>query len=277
MQDLYHYNHVRTNMTVLREKKAIRESLINIALGQLGQYNYNTNVVGAGSGSTGAIGTTATANAAAAMGATVDAGAALPEDATGPTGTGTSTVIARNGVVSAGSPRVTETSKSTAAMVEKTNVITDLNTGITSQANKKDKTQATISLPEPKASLAKELYKTPTHQQRCLAAQLQKLLLQDSPDLTKLNGAGKKPVVGIINIPKSSTTRVLQSFVIGTNPIVGSYPITSKILSIAGYGSYANPTQAKVIPMKAFHKTSIWVPHQDDFEQNITNTHSFSL
>ena len=40
MYDLRHYNHLRTNMAVLMENRAIWESLICIALGQLGQYNY---------------------------------------------------------------------------------------------------------------------------------------------------------------------------------------------------------------------------------------------
>ena len=46
-----------------------------------------------------------------------------------------------------------------------------------------------------------KLDKTPTHEQ-FPAAQLHAFLLQDSPDLTQLNDAEKKPVVGIINIPK---------------------------------------------------------------------------
>ena len=40
MYDLRHYNHVRANESVLRENGVIWESLIYIALGQLGQYNY---------------------------------------------------------------------------------------------------------------------------------------------------------------------------------------------------------------------------------------------
>ena len=42
MYDLRHYNHVRTNMAVLRANRAIWDSLIYIALGQLCHYNYNT-------------------------------------------------------------------------------------------------------------------------------------------------------------------------------------------------------------------------------------------
>ena len=49
MYDLRHYNNVRTNKNVLRANRAIWESLINIALGQLCQYNYRWSVGGLGS------------------------------------------------------------------------------------------------------------------------------------------------------------------------------------------------------------------------------------
>ena len=81
--------------------------------------------------------------------------------------------------------------------------------------------------------------------------------------------------MGIINIPKSSTIRVLHSFGVGTNPIGGSSPISGKILSIVGDGFSANPPQAMVLPREVFQKTSIRVPDQDAFEHKLNNTQSF--
>ena len=125
--------------------------------------------------------------------------------------------------------------------------------------------------------MAKELDKTPTHDHFRIAAHLQAFLLHDSPDLTQINDAENKPVVGIINIPKSSTIQVLHSFGVGINPIGGSSPIAGKILSLVGDGSSANPPQAIVFPREVFHKTSIRVPDQDYFEHKINNTQSFPL
>ena len=155
------------------------------------------------------------------MGATAGAGAALPEDAKGApgaAGAGTASAVVITGAGSAGAPRTTSTSTSMAAMVWKTNAVTFRTTGTASQEDRDEK-QASIILPSPKANLSKELYNNPTDEQRGLAAQFHDFFLQDSPDLTHLNDAGKRPVVGIINIPKSITIRVLHSFGVGTNPI----------------------------------------------------------
>ena len=110
------------------------------------------------------------------------------------------------------------------AMVGTTTSRTARTTGTAIQEEDPDETQASISLPAPKANLAKDLNKTPLYEQRRLAAQLHAFLLQESPDLTQLNDAENKPVMGITNIPKSSTIRVLHSFGVGANPIGGSSP-----------------------------------------------------
>ena len=128
-----------------------------------------------------------------------------------------------------------------------TNTGTACTTGIESQGDP-DKTHAIISLPAPKANLAKEFKKTPTHKQRRLADHIHAFLLQDSPDQTQINDAENKAVVGIINIPKSSTIWVLHSFVVGTNPIGGSSPISGNILSLVGDVSSAKPPQDMVLP-----------------------------
>ena len=91
------------------------------------------------------------------------------------------------------------------------------------------------------------LNKNPTHEQSRLSSQLHAFLPQDSPDLTQLNDAENKPVVGIINIPKSSTIRVLHSFGVGTNPIGGSSSIAGNILYLVGNGFSANPSQGIVL------------------------------
>ena len=221
------------------------------ASGTAGATGRATGVAGSGSGCTGAASAKAAANAAAAMGATADSGAALPADATGSAGaagTGTYTVFTSTGAGSKGAPRATYKSTSTAAMVRTTNTGTARTTGTASQENP-DKIQASISLPSPKANLAKDINKTPTHDQFCLVAQLCAFLIHDSPDLTQLNDAEKNPVVGIINIPKSSTIRVLHSFGVGTNPIGGYSPIAGKILSLLVDDSSANPPQDMVPPM----------------------------
>ena len=83
--------------------------------------------------------------------------------------------------------------------------------------------------------------------------------------------------MGIINIPKSSTIRVLHSFGVGTNPIGGSSPIAGKILSLLGDGCSVNPPQATVLQREVFHNTSNRVPDQDAFEHNINNIQSFPL
>ena len=162
-------------------------------------------------------------------------------------------------------------------MVGTTNTRTALTLGTASQDNKTDETQESISLPAPNSNLAKELHNTPTHNQLRLASQIHAFLLQDSPDLTQLDDAENKPIVEIINIPKSSTIRVLHSFGVGTNPIGGSSPISGKIISLVVDGSYANPPQAMVLLSEVFHKTSIWVPDQDAFEHKLKNTKAFPL
>ena len=73
-------------------------------------------------------------------------------------------------------------------MVGTTNAGTALTTGTATQEDP-DETQASISLPAPKANLSKDLYKTPNHKQRRLEAQIHAFLLQDSPNLTQLNYA----------------------------------------------------------------------------------------
>ena len=229
-----------------------------------------TGIVGAGAGSTGAAGATAIENDA------TDDGAALPAYTTGTSGTGTAIFVASTGAGSAGAPGSTGTSTATAVMVGTTKAGTARTTGIAIQEDI-DKTQVRISLPAPKANLAKELYNTPTHKQRCLPAQIHAFLLQESPNLTQLNDDEKQPVMGIINIPKSSTIRVLHSFGVRTNPIVGSPPIAGKILSLVGDVSSSNPPQSMLLPREVFHKTSIRVTNQDSFEQNFNNTQSFPL
>ena len=111
---------------------------------------------------TGVAATTATANSAAAMGAAADAIATLPEYSFRSARAGTSTVVAitRSGIT--GAPISTGRSTATAAMVVTTTAGTALTKGTTSQADKKDKTQEIISLPSPKANLAKDLHKNPT-------------------------------------------------------------------------------------------------------------------
>ena len=180
-----------------------------------------TGVAGARAGSTGAVGATATANAAAAMGATSDAGTALSADAASAACTGTATVFASNGACSVGALGATCTLTSTAAMFGMSNAVTACVPGTESQEYP-DKTQASTSLPAPKANLTKDLYKTPTHEQCQLTAQIHAFLFHDPPDLTHLNDSENKPDVGIINTPKSSTIQVLHSFGVGTNPIGGS-------------------------------------------------------
>ena len=121
-------------------------------------------------------------------------------------------------------------------MVWTTNAGTARTTGTASQEDP-DETQASISLPAPKANLSKELCKTPTHEQRRQAAQLHAFLFQDSPYTNQLNDAENNPLVGIINIPKSSTARFLHYFGVGTNPIGGSPHFTGNTLYLVGDGS----------------------------------------
>ena len=217
--------------------------------GDTGPTSGATDVLDAGAGVSG--GATATVNATDAMGATADGDTALTANADGTTGVGNA------GAGGAGIDGATGTSTAPTAMVATTTAGTALTTGTTIHTDKTDRTQAAINLPLPTANLAKELDKTPIHEQRRLAAQLHAFLLQDSPDLTQLNDAENKPVEGIINIRKSSTIRVLHSFGVGTNPIGGSSTIAGKIISLAGDGSSANPPQAMVFPKEVFHKTSI--------------------
>ena len=173
-----------------------------------------TGVMGAGAGSTGA------------SGATANTGPALPEDATGATGapgSGTTTVVASTGEGIEDAPGATGTSTATVAMVGTTTAGTARTTG-KSRQEYPDETQEIISLPALKANLYKELYKTPTYEQRRLAAQSHALLLQDSPVIIQLNDAENNLFVGIINIPKSSTIRVLHSFEVRTNPFRRIFP-----------------------------------------------------
>ena len=220
---------------------------------------------GATGSTTGVAGAGAGRKAAAGAGATANDGA------------DTATVVASTGSGSSGDPGATETSTSMAAIVRTTNTGTACTTGTASQEEDTDETQASISLHAPKANLAKEINKTPLYKKCRLAAQLHTFLLQDSPNLTQINDAENKPAVGIINIPISSTIRVLHSFVVGTNPIGGSYPISGNILSLVGNGSYDSPPQAMVLPREVFHKTSIWIPDQDYFEHKLNNTQAFPL
>ena len=90
-------------------------------------------------------------------------------------------------------------------MVSTTAAGVALTTGSASHEDKTNKTQATIILNLPTAKLDKELQTTPIKDQIRLVAQLHTFLLQDSTNLTQINGAENKPVMGIINIPKSST------------------------------------------------------------------------
>ena len=162
-----------------------------------------TGVAGAGAGRTGAASAAATSNTAAVMGATANVGAALPEYATGAAcaaSAGTATVVASTRSGRTGNPRSTGTSTDMAAMFRMTNSGTARTTGTASQEDL-DKTRLSISLPARKANLAKCLEKTPTYNQCRLAAQIHAFLLQDSLNLTRLNDAGNKPVMGIINIP----------------------------------------------------------------------------
>ena len=197
----------------------------------------------------GATGATATANAVV-MGTTANVRAALPVDATDAAvadGTGTSTVVVSNGAGSVGEPRATGTSTSTAAIVGTTNSGTACTTGKASQEYPEEN-QASISLTTPKANLAKDIDKNPTQNQRRILAHLHIFLLQDSTDLTQLNDAKNMPFTGIINIPKSSTIRVVHSFGVETNPIGGSFPIAGKILSLVVDGSSYNPPHSMVFP-----------------------------
>ena len=217
-----------------------------------------TGITVAGSGRKTNAATTGTVNAAAAIFATADAGTAFPADATGAAGaasTVTDTVVASTRVGISGSPGAIGTSTDTATIVRTTNTGTARTTVTASEEGYPDKTQASISLPAPKANLAKDLDKTPLYKQRRLVALLHAFLLQYSLDLTKLNDAENKPVVEIINIPKSSTIQVLHSFGVRTNPIGGSYLIAGKIISLVGNGSSTNPPQAMVLPWEVFNKT----------------------
>ena len=102
-------------------------------------------------------------------------------------------------------------------------------------------------------------------------------LLHESPNITHINDAENRPVVGIINIPKPSTIWVIHSFGVRTNPTGGYSPISGKIIYFTGHGSFANPTQAMVLPREVLHKTPIRVPNQDTFERKLINTQAFPL
>ena len=199
------------------------------------------------------------------MGATADSGTALPSDVAGAAGAGTATIVAITGVCSSGTPRSTDTSTATAAMVGTTNTGNARTTGTASQEEDPNKTQASIRLPVPKANMSKEIRNNLLYDQRRLAAHIHAFLLQDSPDITQINDAEHNPVVGIINIPKSSMIRFLHSFGVGSKPIWGYPPIAGKIQSLVGDGSSDNPPQAMVLPREVFHKNSIQVPDQYAF------------
>ena len=126
----------------------------------------------------GTAGTTSTSNAANTMGTTADAGAALPEDTTGATGAGTTTVVTRTGAGSAGAPGSIDKSIATAAMVGTTDAGTAPTTGTAIQANKTDENQASIILTAPNANLAKDIHKTPTHKKICIASHINAFLIQ---------------------------------------------------------------------------------------------------
>ena len=153
--------------------------------------SFNDGLMTSASGATGATGTET--NVAASI-----AGAAG-------TGTGTVTVIMSTGTGSTGTARAIGRPISTDTMVVTTTTGTVLTTGTVFQIDKTGETQSSISLPLPKANLAKEIHQTPIHNQSRLAAHLHDFLLQDSPDLTQINDAENKPVMGIINIPKLIT------------------------------------------------------------------------
>ena len=212
----------------------------------------------------GATSATGTENYAAVIGT----GAALTTVATGATATPSAT----------GTTRKTGATGTTAIKVT-TNAKGGANTNSTN-AEYKDKnqeTQANIVLPSPMANLSKELQKTLLGNQQRLSAQINAFLPQDSSDITQLNDADNKPVVGIIKTPKSSTIKLLHYFGVGTNPIGGSYPITGKILPLAGNGSSENPPYAMVLPSEVLHKTSIRVPTQEVFYRKIINSQVFPL
>ena len=98
-------------------------------------------------------------------------------------GAGTATVVASTGEGRTGAPRATDTTAAIDAMVGTINAGTACIRGTSIQEDP-DETQESIRLPATKFNLAKELYKTPTHEQRRLAAQIHTFLLHDSPDLT---------------------------------------------------------------------------------------------
>ena len=198
-----------------------------------------TGVSGTRAGGMRAVGATVTANAVATMGAVEDAGVALAVVVTG--------VCGATGDVSTGAGGA-GTSTATAAMVTTADAGADLTTGTVNHEEKTNKTQATISLPSPTGNLAKELHKTPIDNQRLLSVQIHTFLLQESPDLTQINDAENSPVVGIINIPKSSTIWVLHSFGVSNNPIGVSSSVSGNILSISGDGSSSKPSQSIVLP-----------------------------
>ena len=114
------------------------------------------------------------------MGATADAGTALPAYTTGAAGAAgadTSTFFASTGTGSACDHRTTDTSTATSAMVGTTNAVTARTTGTTSQEEDPDETQASIILTAPKANLSKDLDKTPLLEKIRLDAQIHALLL----------------------------------------------------------------------------------------------------
>ena len=226
-----------------------------------------TCVLGPGVGSTGAA-SRATANVAAAMGSAADTSVTITSDAAGATGV-TNT--------RAGAAGDTCTSITTVAMVSTIASGATLTTGTSSHEDKTNKTQATIRLPSPKANPNKDLHKTPINNQRRLMAHFHIFLLHDSPNITHINDAENRPVVGIINIPKSSTIWVLRSFGVRTNLTGGYSPTYGKIIYFTGHGSSTNPTQAMVLPREVLHKTPIRVPNQDNFERKLINTQAFPL
>ena len=223
-----------------------------------------------GAGGTGTAGATDTANSAASMVSAATTGAAAAAGATLATGAASATAT----------PGVTGATSTTCAIVVVANTVTPnapgtVNTNAVSAADQE--TQSNIILSSPTSTLDKDFHKTLLNEQLRLEAQLHTFLLQDSPDLEKLNDTDNNPVLGIINIPKSSTIRVIRFFGVVTNPIGVSSPISGKILSIASDGSSKNLPHIMVLQRGVFHKTSIWVPTQEAFDFKIINSQAFPI
>ena len=208
----------------------------------------DTSVVVSGAGDTGATGATGTANATTPIGSAAVTGAALTTGTTYDTSTTGDTGAAADAV----------TAYTTGAVGAK-------------DKDKNQETKANIVLPPPTSTLAKEIPKNPLEEKCGIADHIHTLFLQYSQYLTQLDDTYNKPVVGIINMPKSSTIRFLHSFGSGKNPIGGSSPIAGKILSLVSNSYSKNPPQDMVLLREIFHKTSIRLPTQEAFDIKIIN------